>query len=226
MSMHVNPAVASVHRHSGYMVVFTPKSLTPDWMKRHRMRNTPQKKTQLVGLFLRSSPAASVRQQPVGWDKLVWLSDAVMREYVALGPRGHMVGHRVPCHDEDSMRPGVFTYLAPPPSGSGCFRPDIEIFMFLTPVVSVRASESCRLSKVCLSTDHACCCPPLRGRSPRSLETAWEWIMRTPLIYPPSQSAAVHLESAFNDRVKCTIVAEECLVLELREQRQWNNLFI
>ncbi len=107
------------------------------------------------------------------------------------------------------MLPGHVTYLSPPPSGSGCFRPDIEIFMVHAPVMAIRVSDSCRLFKVCLSTDHACCFhTDERGRSPPSLETTCKWIIRMPLIYSQSQSVAVDVGSVFSYCVKCTVVAQ------------------
>ena len=76
-------------------------------------------------------------------------------------------------------------------------------FQSLVLSIQIQISKVCPpCLPACLSADHACC---LRGegRGARSLETARKWIMRTPLIYAESQSAAAHLESAFNDRVKC-----------------------
>lgn len=76
----------------------------------------------------------------------------------------------------------------------------------------IHVPDSCLLSKVCPLVHGPCVLFPHRreGRSPPSLETACKWIMRMPLIYRQSQSAAAHLESAFSDGVKLknTPVAE------------------
>lgn len=145
-----------VRRQSLYMGGFTTKSLMPDWLNHHQMRRDTACRPCLLDRTDRLSAAPSVIS-----DKLVWLSDAVMRADGARTKRKHDWTSKMcsPYRDQHRAPPGLITYLSPPPSGCGCSRPDTEIFMFHTrrwcPSTSPTPASSPRSAR--LSKDHACC---------------------------------------------------------------------
>lgn len=186
-----------VHRHSCYMTCFYPQ-ITVVWLNGWTpddrdavFTNTACRPGQPDRTACLSA-AASVTS-----DKLVWLSDAVMRADGARTTRKH---------DRTS---NLFLLLM------------IRMEASRSPYIPVTANVGIRLlpcwhwnvhvslsGVACLSlwilpllqglpVHGPCVLFPHRweGRSPRSLETACKWIMRMPLIYSQSQSAAVHLAS-------------------------------
>lgn len=127
--------------------------------------NDPQhfvgRKTHLVGLSRRSAPVRQRLSAPIN------LYDWVTRSFVTASARTTRKHERTSrilslswLTQHDASR-SPFTYLlSPPPSASGCFRPDIEMFMFYTPVLSIPMSLYPAVSprSACLSVHGPCVC--------------------------------------------------------------------
>lgn len=160
-----------------------------------------------VGLVHRTTAAASVRQRLSPPLKLVWLSDAVMRSSGARTTRRHdrtssvcvclsfswygehasrslhvpvtaSVGMRLlpPRH---SQLHGSHTGVRPHPA---------------RPVRILPPLQDLPVYRPCVLFPHR-----WEGRSPRALETTCKWIVRMPLIWSQSQSAADHLRLVSGD---------------------------
>lgn len=141
---------------------------------------------------------------PVTSDKLVWLSDAVMRADGARTTRKH---------DQTSIVLSL-SWLVQHASRCLYIPVTATVWMWLLP----SWHWNLHVSHAGVAHSRLWLLPPLQGlpvhgpcvlfphrwegRSPPSLETACKWIMWMPLIYSQSQSAAAHLQC--NDCVKCT----------------------
>lgn len=152
LDVHVNPAAC--------LPSFTPppkKKPMCDWINGHQMRRTQSTKSaSCAARPLRRTDSLSAAAS-VTSDKLVWLSDAIMREDGARTTREY---YRIPSLLFRLMRTACEAgspYLSSTRSWSACVRPNTDIPMPQTPPMPIHVSESGRFSKVCPSTDHACC---------------------------------------------------------------------